>query len=509
MHEVLRFDEKQYTEKVCELEGRKIRYRAYEGIPYCANPVDPIQKLNLFVPALYYEGEQCNGYDLRTAPIFMPNTVGGYMPGPADVPGYDHKGRVNSIFRALQHGYVVVSAGIRGRSSGRASREFFEGGTLRGEEADTGKNTGKAPALIVDMKAALRYLRFNKDRIPGNTERIITNGTSAGGALSALAGAAGNCRDYEPYLKEIGAAEERDDIFAASCYCPIHNLEHADMAYEWQFADCREYYHTRHVICDGGLSSSVEKGVMSAEQIRVSEELKALFPAYLNSLDLKTRTGETLFLNEDGTGSFLDYMILCLKECAQRELENPVSAARLEAMNERACPVEEQPFLKFRDGRVSSADWKLYVKTITRMKPAPAFDALDLSSPENKEFGESDLPLTGKQDPERGTIEAKHFTEYSFRNSTSGGQMADKEIIKMMNPLSYIGTADTAPHWRIRHGMFDRDTSVAIPMILASCLGSRGYDVDFELPWGLPHSGDYDLDELFAWIDGICQTGDA
>jgi len=25
------------------------------------------------------------------------------------------------------------------------------------------------------------------------------------------------------------------------------------------------------------------------------------------------------------------------------------------------------------------------------------------------------------------------------------------------------------------------------------------------LPWEIPHSGDYDLDELFQWIDGICK----
>lgn len=24
-------------------------------------------------------------------------------------------------------------------------------------------------------------------------------------------------------------------------------------------------------------------------------------------------------------------------------------------------------------------------------------------------------------------------------------------------------------------------------------------------PWGIPHAGDYDFDELFAWIDGICK----
>ncbi|MFM2342002.1 MAG: hypothetical protein RLZZ592_1655, partial [Pseudomonadota bacterium] len=31
----------------------------------------------------------------------------------------------------------------------------------------------------------------------------------------------------------------------------------------------------------------------------------------------------------------------------------------------------------------------------------------------------------------------------------------------------------------------------------------NGIDVDLALPWDRPHSGDYDLDELFAWIDRV------
>lgn len=37
--------------------------------------------------------------------------------------------------------------------------------------------------------------------------------------------------------------------------------------------------------------------------------------------------------------------------------------------------------------------------------------------------------------------------------------------------------------------------------VMATMLKNKGYEVDFSLPWGLPHSGDYDLEELFAWIN--------
>lgn len=44
-------------------------------------------------------------------------------------------------------------------------------------------------------------------------------------------------------------------------------------------------------------------------------------------------------------------------------------------------------------------------------------------------------------------------------------------------------------------------TSFAIPVILATLLANQDKEVDFALPRGIPHSGDYDLDDLFAWID--------
>jgi hypothetical protein len=126
---------------------------------------------------------------------------------------------------ALSRGFVVASPGARGR-------------TL---QAADGRWTGKAPAAIVDLKAAVRWLRHNAARLPGNAERIVSNGTSAGGALSALLGASGNHPTYEAELRALGAAPGRDDVFAVSAYCPITNLAHADEAYEWQFQGLREY----------------------------------------------------------------------------------------------------------------------------------------------------------------------------------------------------------------------------------------------------------------------------
>ncbi|MCD8369674.1 MAG: alpha/beta hydrolase [Clostridiales bacterium] len=492
MKDLLRFDPANYQVKTCVLDGRCITYRAFEGLNYCAAPLDPIQKLNLFVPEVYYDGGTVNGYSLHTAPIFAPNTVGGYLPGQADEPGFDHREKINAVFAALEHGYVVACAGIRGRTSGKRSDEFFEGSKATVDQVETGRFVGKAPALIVDMKAAIRYLRYNRNLIPGDTDHIITSGTSAGGALSALAGATGNSPDYDQALAAIGAATERDDIFAASCYCPIHNLEHADAAYEWLFGGHDHYSSIRFRKVDGKVIKKGVEGDHTPKQQRISRELKEQFPSYVNSLNLQDENGRPLTLDEDGTGSFLDYVKRYVLASAQRELETHDSAVRLNDLAVAGSAVEKQSYLTIRDGKVTDIDWDGFVTAIVRMKMVPAFDALDLKSPENEEFGTESVP-------------AKHFTAYAQTNSEVESELADRTLIQMMNPTCYIGKANTAPHWRIRHGAYDRDTSLAIPVILATLLQNKGFHVDFALPWGLPHSGDYDLDDLFAWIDNICR----
>ena len=171
MTDTLRFDPEKYELKTYSLDGRSVTCRAYMGILYCAHPADPIQKLNLFVPEVYYQGESINGYTLHSAPIYMPNTVGGYLQGPAMEPGMDrYTGNPNTAFEALCHGYIAACAGIRGRNTGEMSEEFFVGGAAEEQTEAGGKLVGRAPAFIVDMKAAIRYIRHNRDLIPGDTD---------------------------------------------------------------------------------------------------------------------------------------------------------------------------------------------------------------------------------------------------------------------------------------------------------------------------------------------------
>ena len=486
----IEFDKTEYVVKTAKTENSEFKYRAFEKIVYVKNPVDiKYEIMNFYVPESYYNGEKINGFDINNAPIFMPNMVGGYMPaepGTTDItplPGLpsmnnDKEGnkpklegisqplniRPNTIIEALSKGFIVAAPGARGRTN-----------------QDTGgKFTGKAPAGIVDLKAAVKYLHYNDSIMPGDANKIIVNGTSAGGAMAVLLGASGNSKDYSAYLKEIGAADASDAVYGVSSYCPITDLEHADMAYEWLMNGVNNYRSLQiKMSTDFKMERNFIEGLMTDSQIKLSDELAALYPDYINSLNLKDADGKLLSLDSDGNGSFKEYIKLLLISSAQRALDNKADLSKTKA-------------LTIKDGKVTDINLKEYYRQVGRMKVTPAFDGLDLSNGENDLFGTESKA-------------AQHFTDFGYKNSLSGGSLADKKIIKMMNPMSYVveDGIDSAKFWRIRHGAVDMDTSVSVSAALTLYLRNKGNNVDYFVPWNISHSGDYDLDELFSWIKNI------
>lgn len=468
----LKFNSNNYTEETATVDGKTITYRAYEKIVYVKNPVDTkYEIMNIYVPEEYYDGTSIGSYNVDTAPIFFPNTVGGYMPAEPGSPGLDERsGEPNAALVALSKGYVVAEPGARGRTTQNESGEY----------------TGKAPAAIVDLKAAVRYLRYNDKIMPGDAEKIISNGTSAGGALSALLGATGNSKDYDSYLKKLGAANERDDIFAVSSYAAITDLDHADMAYEWLFNGINDY--KKLVISsdtDYHIQREMVEGTLTEDQIQVSNELSALFPNYVNSLKLTDSNGTPLTLNKNGNGTFKEYVKSFVMDSAQKALDSGTDLSSL-------------TWITIKDGKVTDLDFDQYIQYVGRMKTPSAFDGLDLTNAENELFGTS-------------TTKAQHFTQYGLENSTVSSTLADASVIKMMNPLYYIGTKGTtsSSYWRIRQGTVDNDTSFAVPTLLSAKLENSGFNVDFSMPWGQSHGGDYDLDELFDWTDSIVASSKA
>ena len=452
----LSFDVKNYESMSTTVDNKEIKYRAFEYIPYVANPIDIDQQyMNIYVPEEYFNNGTVNGYNTQTAPIFMPNAVGGYMPSQAMTPKVEN-GKPNSVVYALSRGYVVASPATRGRTN----------------KASDGNFIGKAPAVIVDLQAATAYLHANDSTMPGNANRIITNGTSAGGAVSLLQGAAGNSSDFQPYLQALGAATAATNVYAVSAYAPITNLDAADMAYEWSY---------------NGITSS-NKVSMSHDDVAYSNLLNEHFPDYVNNLQLHDSVGRVLKLDKNGNGTFKNYVKEFIVAAANK------AQAKGTDLSKHTYLVRDN-----KTGTIKDINWEAYNRFVSRSKAPGAFDSRSNDSGENNLFGTS-------------TTDNNHFTITAALHDTTSNPEAyvqNAKVVTMMNPMNYLGSpaATNAQFYRIRYGTADSNTSVAIPLIVGTRAQNLGYKVDMATPFNVDHSGDYDLDELFNWMDNIVKNG--
>ena len=267
------------------------------GLSYAANPADSgYETMGVFVPGAYFTATD-NGdgtytcevnaagtvgaYTAETAPLVLPVNTPGYSAMNAPT-GYDSSIGYGSVSDYTGEGFIVIVAGARGRDAG-------------------------APAGVTDFKAAIRYTRYNADRLPGDMDSIFSFGMSGGGAQSALIGATGNSDLYTPYLEAIGAVMDQSDAVKGSmCWCPITNLDIADEAYEWNMGNTRS-------------------GLTDEEQA-YSDGMALAFAAYINDLGLTDEAGNALTLTEsaDGiwqSGSYYDYV----KRVVETSLEHFLS----------------------------------------------------------------------------------------------------------------------------------------------------------------------------------------
>ena len=478
----LAFDVKNYESMSTTVDNKEIKYRAFEYIPYVANPIDIDQQyMNIYVPEEYFNNGTVNAYNTQTAPIFMPNAVGGYMPSQAMTPKVKN-GQPNSVLYALSRGYVVASPATRGRTN----------------KASDGNFIGKAPAVIVDLQAATAYLHANDSVMPGNANRIITNGTSAGGAVSLLQGAAGNSSDFQPYLQALGAATAATNVYAVSAYAPITNLDAADMAYEWSYNGITSFNKVSMGQGElpqanvGGNSAPPQRTIqrvnLKADDVAYSNLLNEHFPDYVNNLQLHDSVGRVLKLDKNGNGTFKNYVKEFIVAAANK------AQAKGTDLSKHTYLVHDN-----KTGTIKDINWEAYNQFVSRSKAPGAFDSRSNDSGENNLFGTS-------------TTDNNHFTITAALHDTTSNPEAyvqNAKVVTMMNPMNYLGSpaATNAQFYRIRYGTADSNTSVAIPLIVGTRAQNLGYKVDMATPFNVDHSGDYDLDELFNWMDNIVKNG--
>lgn len=519
------------------------------GLVYCEKPAAvEYESLAVYVPGAYLKGvknedgtytctvnkeAKVGGYTAETAPVVMPVNTGGYAAQKAPS-SYAPEG-LNTY---LSEGFVYVYAGCRGRDNGtNPDGSAFDGG---------------APWGVTDLKAAVRYLRYNDSALPGDKDRIFTFGHSGGGAQSSLMGATGDSELYMPYLSSIGALMKNDEgktlsdaIDGAMCWCPITNLTQADLSYEWMMGQ----YSNEGTRAYGTWTRSL------------SRDMARAYADSLNRLGLKDENGNLLTLSPSSNGiytagTYYDYMKKTIETSLNHFLsdttfplttgqndfhvdgafpgqgkedmpQRPMSPNGRPMMMEKEEPHTYNSAKEYIDALNGDDPWISYdEKTntaaissieafVTHMKKASkavgAFDDLNKEQAENRLFGngeENTLHFDGNMTylMEKRKDTYKNYSDYddSIRLAYEGDMNNEDALHNptltrqlMYDPMTFIlvGEGEKKPstlakHWRIHTGISQGDTSLNTEMNLALALKQRKdvEDVDFTTVWNKKHT---------------------
>jgi hypothetical protein len=399
------------------------------GVQYAAIPeTTEYETLGIYVPGAYMtatansdgtftavlnEQGAINGFTAKTAPMVLPVNTPAYSAQQAPTAyGYEE---ISSFLKA---GFIYVHAGMRGKDNG-----YDASGNLT--------YSGGAPWGVTDFKAAVKFVRYNKDVLPGNTDSIFAFGMSGGGAQTSVIGASGDSKLYFPYLESIGAAMYdangqyiSDAVTGAMAWCPITSLDYANEAYEWNMG---QYVPT---------GTRAESAWTSA----LSKDLAASYAEYINALGVKDENGNVLVLQESesgiyAAGSYYDYLMKTVETSLNNFLAdttfpytesaggfpgggmpggappagmrpqgtppagmNPGAGGAPEATSTTYQTVQEYMDALNKDGQWVAYDTATNTAKVTSLagfvnsqknpsKSVGAFDGLDRGTPENNAFG--------------------------------------------------------------------------------------------------------------------------
>jgi len=496
----------------CKLDGKDIKVAMYEDL-YLANTTHEDQKVAVYVPEnatadspimlmVNNSGWQSNSYSGR-------NGVKNYgieqgFHGEELVGDYKSDSNTDAVGRAIAEGYVIVGYGCRSRNNG---------------QSEDGNYYGHSPATMSDTKAVIRYLRYNADLLPaGDPEKIVVTGTSGGGALSVVIAASGDSEDYYPSLFESGAAgivkksdgsyssTISDAVWATIAYCPITDLGHACAAYEWTWADAR------NALIADGVEVAGRKGPenyatvygMGEEKMAAATELlTANYIEYIDSLGLESVNSKNLKAT--------------IIEMIEAEIAESIEEFGAEQMK---ADLKGADWLVINDDGTFEYDYEkhvYWVGTQSVFKAPSAFSNVGMTAWKGN-MNEDNLFGTTAD-------EYSPFNEYSWNNDdttnavgaddtglTWDEYMATEEgeylalQAKMTNGIAYLldgeGESKSAPNWYVRYGMADRDSSFAVEAVLNAAMEADKTieNKSFEFAWLKPHSGNYDVNEAYAWL---------
>lgn len=504
------------------------------GMKYAAKPeTTEYETLGIYVPGAYMtatangdgtysatinEKGTVNGFTAKTAPLVFPVNTPGYSAQKAPT-AYSY----NGISSYLKAGLIYVEAGARGKQNG-----YDANGKLI--------YSGGAPWGVTDFKAAIRFVRYNKNVLPGDTGNIFVFGMSGGGAQSTLIGATGDSKLYSPYLESIGAAMVdaqgqaiSDAVQGVMAWCPITSLDEANEAYEWNMGQ----YATTGTRAAGAFTSALSKDLATA------------YVEYINKLGIKDENGNILVLTKSDmgiytAGSYYDYLVKTVETSLNNFLVDttfpytqtaggpggglpggappagatprgtpPAGAMPGGSGSASATPTTYQTVQAYMDALNKDGQWVAYdaatnTARVTSLagfvnsqknpsKSVGAFDDLNRSQAENDVFG-NDKSDALHFDAVLADLLARNqaaYAKYSdWQASYTEAYASDLKALDKLgnsiqyrmnayNPMYYLlpyyqgyQTATVAKYWRINTGIKQGDTATTVEMNLALALKS-------------------------------------
>lgn len=503
-----------FTEQVKSWEKKTnakagISYYTAKAV-YCENPTHPgNQTVAIYSPTAYLNEDgtinksgTVNGYTADTAPIIYWNSHGSYVGmGPFEINGASTRHTGNGwVLNMIKEGFVICMVGERGKQTVNENNEVI----------------GRGPIAISDLKAGVRFLKYNDAVIPGSSQKIVSVGTSSGGAMSALLGTSGNNEYYNTYLEEMGAVmTETDDVFATMAYCPITDLDHAAFAYEWVFGEDLEG-HTDF-------------------QKALSEKFIAEYVSYINGLELTDSEGNSLTLAEDGSksGSYYDWLMSKYEESYENFAANFDAGYKdyVTSGETSANAADDYDWINYDattgkatmvcpEGYDSALDALVLSGFRARQKSVISFDTFDPIGGDNEVFGEqgsvAGTAASARHFNQRiaeiiGGLQEEFPDEYAQYYQAYYDDSHIEEIqdwVKYLNSYTFLtdGAESTvSSHFRINMGVQDADTAITVSATLALLLEMNDVDTEFNIMWGWGHNDCDTPTGLTDWVNSICK----
>ena len=478
------------------------------GISYCLNPVEGKEIMNIYVPEAYMNEDGSltetvvNGYNALTAPVIYVVDMGGYDEAKA--------ANVGKVSTYLKNGYVVATPGSRGKTTTDAEGNFV----------------GRGAAAPADLKAGIRFLKYNDEFLAGKSDMIVVTGTSAGGAMASLIAASGNNDFFDPYLEEIGAImTETDDVYAAQCYCPATNQENTDMLYEWLYA---------------GQYTDGENG-FTEFQTALSDDLAAAYIEYVNAFGFEDAEGNVLTLDGLREGTYYDAVLSLIGDSIAYYINSNYSKSSggmsaytyldeeaVQAFVDELNQGEEWVKLEYSYAKASTGPSTIvtYAEsascTITdlesftshclnRNDTCPSSDTFEKSSPANQIYGTETEDTVHYSMPVANLISDEKYASLEGYDASIVESYKDaannQEAVYALNPLNFIEDSDVAPYIRLRAGTADdRVAPIVCANVGWALMAKTDSSVNLALAWGQPHGeAEAASGDLVNWIERICK----